>query len=78
MGRPKNISKDHRRLAKALKPYNISLEVAKGSGHVNIVQSDKVIWHMSATPKNAHHAIDNTIKDLRRIGAVPPDFSHKL
>ena len=42
------------------------------SGHRGIFNSKgEIIYRCSGSPKNMHEAIDNNIKDLVRIGALP-------
>ena len=42
------------------------------SGHRGIFNKQgQIIYRCSGSPKNMHEAIDNNIKDLVRIGALP-------
>ena len=42
------------------------------SGHAGVFKAGVKIYAYACTPKNAHEAIDNNIKDLVRAGHIPP------
>lgn len=60
-----------RKFVKLLAKYELT-ERPIASGHKGIFNKEgKIIYRFAGTPKNSFHAIENNIKDLIKLGALP-------
>ena len=62
-------------LGKLTRPYG--LEIVPTSRHNKITKDGKVVYSFSSSP-SCHFAVDNTLRDLVKLGLVPPECKHKI
>jgi hypothetical protein len=59
-----------------LKKHGLIIHPTDGS-HTGIYRGGKRIYTMGATPKNAYHAVENTIKDLVLAKHLPDNTIYR-
>lgn len=59
------------RFRKLLRKHGLESTTLK-SGHNGIFKDGKKIYRYAGSPKNAYQAVDNSIKDLVKLGYLPP------
>lgn len=53
-----------------IRQYGLEVRVLR-SGHNGIFKDGRKIYRFAGSPKNAHEAVDNNLKDLVRDGHLP-------